>query len=144
LTWASTLGGHVAADVFTVDLLNGTRVYYLAVIEHATRRIHILGATANPMAGWFTQQARSLLVDLEEYAEAIKFLIRDRDSKFVTAFDAVFKSVGIRIIQTPIQAPRANAIRELESVAADLPQQLLERPSWASSLVRQDLLRGPK
>jgi transposase InsO family protein len=51
-------------------------------------------------------------MDLDEHAETIKFLIRDRDSKFVAAFDAVFHSVGIRIIKTPVQAPRANAIME--------------------------------
>ncbi len=81
-------------------------------IEHATRRVHILGATANPMAGWVTRQARNLVMDLEVYAEKIKFLIRDRDSEFVTAFDAVFKSVGIRIIKTPIRSRWANAIME--------------------------------
>jgi len=87
-------------------------VYCLAVIEHATRRIHILGATTNPTAAWVGQQARNLLMDLDEHAETIKFLIRDRDSKFVAAFDAVFHSVGIRVIETPVRAPRADAIME--------------------------------
>jgi transposase len=92
----------IATDFFTVDLLNGAQVYCLAVIEHATRRIHILGATANPTEVWVTQQARNLLMDLEEYAETPKFFIRDRDSRFVAAFDAVFHSVGIRVIKTPV------------------------------------------
>jgi putative transposase len=115
-TWAQFLRSQaeaiIATDFFTVDLLNGAQVYCLAVIEHATRRIHIVGATANPTAAWVTQQARNLLMDLEEYAETLKFLIRDRDSKFVAGFDAVFHSVGIRVIKTPVQAPRANAIME--------------------------------
>ena len=69
----------IATDFFTIDLLNGARVYCLAVIEYATRRIHILGATTNPTAAWVTQQARNLVMDLDEHAETIKFLVRDRD-----------------------------------------------------------------
>jgi putative transposase len=115
-TWAQFLRSQaeaiIATDFFTIDLLNGAQVYCLAVIEHATRRIHILGATTNPTAAWVTQQARNLVMDLDGHAETIKFLIRDRDSKFVAAFDAVFHSLGIRIINTPVQAPRANAIME--------------------------------
>jgi transposase InsO family protein len=84
----------------------------LAVIEHATRRVHVLGVTDHPTAGWVTQQARNLLMDLDAHAEKIKFLIRDRDSKFVAAFDEVFHSVGIQIIKSPVRAPRANAIME--------------------------------
>jgi transposase InsO family protein len=115
-TWAQFLLSQaeaiIATDFFTVDLLNGAQVYCLAVIEHATRRIHILGATTNPTAAWVTQQARNLVMDLDEPAETIKFLIRDRDSKFVAAFDAVFHSLGIRVIKSPVRAPRANSIME--------------------------------
>jgi putative transposase len=115
-TWAQFLRSQaeaiIATDFFTINLLNGAQVYCLAVIEHATRRIHILGATTNPTAAWVGQQARNLLMDLDEHAETIKFLVRDRDSKFVAAFDAVFHSVGIRAIETPVRAPRANAIME--------------------------------
>jgi putative transposase len=113
-TWAQFLRAQaeaiIAIDFFTVDLLNGAQVYCLAVIEHASRRVHVLGVTGNPAAGWVTQQARNLLMDLDDHAEKIKFLIRDRDSKFVAAFDAVFQSAGIRIIRSPVRAPRANAI----------------------------------
>jgi transposase InsO family protein len=115
-TWAQFLRSQaeaiIATDFFTIDLLNGAQVYCLAVIEHATRRIHILGVTTNPTAAWVTQQARNLVMELGEHAETIKFLIRDRDSKFVSAFDAVFHSLGIRIIKSPVQAPGANAIME--------------------------------
>jgi putative transposase len=115
-TWAQFLRSQaeaiIAADFFTVDLLNGAKVYCLAVIEHASRRIHVLGATANPSASWVTQRARNLMMDLDGHAETIKFLLRDRDAKFVAAFDAVFQCTGIRVIKTPVQAPRANAIME--------------------------------
>ena len=59
-----------------------------------------------------TQQARNLLMNLEIQADDLKFLIRDRDAKFTAAFDAVFTTIGLRIIKTPIRAPRANAIAE--------------------------------
>ena len=102
----------LATDFVSVDLLDGTTVYVLAAIEHATRRIRILGVTAHPDNAWVTQQARNLLIDLDQGAESIKFLLRDRDTKFTAAFDAVFTTVGIRIVRSPIQAPRANAIMQ--------------------------------
>jgi len=115
-TWAQFLHAQaeamLATDFFTVDLLDGTTAYVLAVIEHATRRIRILGVTAHPDNAWVTQQARNLLMDLDQRAESMKFLLRDRDTKFTAAFDAVFTAVGIRIVRSPIQAPRANAITE--------------------------------
>jgi putative transposase len=78
-------------------------VYCLTVIEHATRRIHVLGVTGHLTAAWVTQQARNLLMDLDGHTEKIKLLIRDRDSKFVAAFDAVFQSAGIQIIKSPVR-----------------------------------------
>jgi putative transposase len=115
-TWSQFLRGQaeaiLATDFFTVDLLNGTSAYVLAVIEHATRRIRILGVTSRPNDPWVTQMARNLLMDLGGNVDTVKFLIRDRDTKFTTAFDAVFTDVGIRILRSPIQAPRANAIME--------------------------------
>jgi len=115
-TWAQFLHNQaeaiIATDFFTVDLLDGTRAYVLAVIEHASRRIRILGVTAHPDNAWVTQMARNLMMDLEEHVASIKFLLRDRDTKFTAAFDTVFTSTGIRILRSPIRAPRANAIME--------------------------------
>ena len=115
-TWAQFLHAQaqaiLATDFFTVDLLDGTTAYVLAVIEHATRRIRILGVTAHPNSAWVTQVGRNLLMDLDGHLESVKFLLRDRDTKFTAAFDAVFTAAGIRILRSPIQAPRANAIME--------------------------------
>jgi transposase InsO family protein len=102
----------LACDFFTVDLLDGTQAYVLAVIEHATRRIRIIGTTLHPTGEWTTQQARNLIMDLGDHAGRVKFMIRDRGSNFTTAFDAVLADAGIRTVLCSIQTPRMNAITE--------------------------------
>jgi len=87
-------------------------MYILAVIEHASRRIHILGATAHPTAAWVTQAARNLVMDLEEAGSAARYLIRDRDGKFPTQFDAILADAGITVVRSGVQMPRMNAIME--------------------------------
>jgi transposase InsO family protein len=102
----------LACDFFTADLLDGTQAYVLAVIEHATRRIRILGVTLHPTGEWTTQQARNLVMDLGDQAHRVKFMIRDRGSNFTAAFDAVLADAGIRIVLCNVQTPRMNAIAE--------------------------------
>ena len=115
-TWRAFLAGQaktiLAADFFHVDTVLLQRLYVLFFIEHGTRRVHLAGITVHPAGAWVTQQARNLLMNLEGQADGLKFLIRDRDTKFSAAFDAVFTAMGVRIIQTPVLAPRANAVAE--------------------------------
>jgi putative transposase len=102
----------LACDFFTADLLDGTQAYVLAVIEHATRRIRILGITLHPTGEWTAQQARNLVMDLGEQAHRVKFMIRDRGSNYTAAFDAVLAGAGIRTVLCNVQTPRMNAITE--------------------------------
>ena len=115
-TWGQFLkaqaAGVWACDLFHVDTVFLKRIYVLFFIEHASRTVHVVGATTNPTGPWVAQQARNLLMNLGERAGHLKFLIRDRDTKFTMAFDRVFTSLGATVIRTLVRSPRANAIAE--------------------------------
>jgi putative transposase len=128
-TWSEFLSTQarriIACDFLHVDTVLLRRLYVLIFIEHGTRRLHIAGVTGNPTGSWVAQQARNLAMDLGARMDTLRFVIRDRDSKYTLAFDGVFDAEGIQVIRTPPRAPRANAI--CERVVGTLRRELLDR-----------------
>jgi len=100
----------LACDFFTVETITLRRYYVLFFIELGSRRVHLAGCTTNPTGAWVTQQARN--PSFTGLFERTRFLIHDRDSKFSASFDEVFCSGGIKVIHTPVRAPRANGYAE--------------------------------
>jgi transposase InsO family protein len=115
-TWSRFLRSQaealLAADFLETVTLTGARLYILAVIEHASRRVRILGATAHPSAAWATQTARNLVMDIEDTGCQVKYLIRDRDDKYPAVFDAVLADAGIHVVLSGVRMPRMNAMME--------------------------------
>ena len=115
-TWADFLRSQadalLACDFIETVTLNGQRQYILAVIEHATRRVRVLGTTAHPTAGWVVQAIRNLVMDLEDAGCRARYLIRDRDGKFPALMDEILADAGIQTVLTGIRMPRMNAIME--------------------------------
>src|SRR5450631_3642071 len=92
--------GIPALDFFTADLLNGTKVYVLAVTGHGSRRVRVLGATEHPAQSRVVQQARNPLMDLEDARTRAKFVLHDRDASRAQASGAVFQGAGARIVRS--------------------------------------------
>jgi transposase InsO family protein len=114
LSWTEFLRAHasgiIACDFFTVETAWLRTLYVLFWIELGSRRVHLAGVTANPDCAWVTQQARNLAV--EDELSDVRFLIHDRDAKFCGSFDTVIRSEGVRVIETRLRSPKANAVAE--------------------------------
>jgi putative transposase len=116
----------LACDFLTVETAFLQRVYVLFFISLATRRIEYVACTSRPDGRWAAQQARNLVMELGD-EHALRFLVNDRDTKFSGAFDEVFRSEGIDVIRTPVQAPNANAYAErwVRTLRADCLDRIL-------------------
>ncbi|MEU6885603.1 integrase core domain-containing protein [Streptomyces viridosporus] len=113
--------GILAADFLHLDTLSLKRLYALVLIEHDTRRIHLAGVTAQ----WTVQQARNLAMALDRRMDSLRFLLRDRDSRYTSAFDAVFEADDVEVLLSPPRAPKANAI--CERAVGTLRREVLDR-----------------
>jgi putative transposase len=116
----------LACDFLTVETAFLQRIYVLFFISLATRRIEYVACTSHPDGRWVAQQARNLVMQLGD-EHAFRFLVHDRDAKFGHAFDEVFRSEGIKVIRTPVQAPNANAHAErwVRTLRADCLDRIL-------------------
>jgi putative transposase len=130
-SWRSFLRSHgqsiLACDFFTVDTVWLRRLYVLVLLSLGSRRVDYFACTSNPNTAWMLQQARNLLVGLDDRDRRVRFLIHDRDTKFARAFDDLLASEEIKVIRTPVQAPNANAHMErwLGSVRRECVDRLL-------------------
>ena len=116
----------LACDFLTVETAFVQRIYVLFFISLATRRIEYVACTSNPDGGWLAQQARNLIMRFGD-KQTFRFLVHDRDTKFSHAFDEIFRTEGIRVIRTPVQAPNANAHAErwVRTLRADCLDRIL-------------------
>jgi hypothetical protein len=123
--------GIITADYVHVDTVLLRRLYALVIIEHGTRRAHLAGITAHPDGTRATQAARNYLMDLGERAGRVKF---------TDSFDAVFTAAGARILLSPPQAPRANAV--CERMTGTLRRELFDRLPIVNEHHLRQLLTG--
>jgi putative transposase len=118
--------GVLACDFLTVETAFLQRIYVLFFISLATRRIEYIACTSGPDGRWVAQQARNLVMQFGD-EHAFRFLVHDRDTKFSHAFDEVFRTEGLTVIRTPVQAPNANAYAErwVRTLRADCLDRIL-------------------
>ncbi|WP_329567914.1 integrase [Streptomyces sp. NBC_01361] len=121
--------GIIAADFLRLETVALKRLHALVFIEHGTRRLHLAGVAAHPTAQWTTQQAKNLAMTLGCRGDSLRYLLRNRDSKYTRTFNAVFEADDVEILLSPPQAPKANAICErVVGYVPPLPSTLAARP----------------
>ncbi|MEU2741151.1 integrase core domain-containing protein [Streptomyces sp. NPDC007095] len=135
--------GIIAADFLHLDTVSLGRLYALVFIEHRTRRVHLAGVTAHPSAAWTVQQARNLAMTQGCRTDSLRFLLRDRDSKYTRSFDAVFEAEDMEILLSPPRAPRANAIceRVVGTLRREVPDRVLICNEAHAQAVLTDYIR---
>jgi putative transposase len=142
-SWRSFLRAHgesiLACDFFNVDTAWLRRLYVLVFISIGGRRVEYLACTSNPNSAWMLQQARNLLMELDDQDQRVQFLIHDRDSKFPAAFDALLASEKIKVIRTPVRAPNANA--HVERWVGSVRRECLDRLLIVSRRQLEHVLR---
>jgi putative transposase len=111
LAWPAFLRAH-ARGFLAVDTVRLHVLYALFFVEVQTRRVLVAGCIAHPTRDWVVQQARNLCWDLEREGIRPTIFLRDRNTTFAPAFDAVFATQGTRVVRTPVRAPRGNALAE--------------------------------
>jgi transposase InsO family protein len=129
LAWRRFLQAHgesiLACDFLTVDTVWLHRLYVLVFLSIGSRRVEYFACTSKPDTGWMLQQARNLLMELDDRHRQVRFLIHDRDAKFPPAFDALLATENVRLIRTPVQAPNANA--HMERWVGSIRRECLDR-----------------
>jgi len=129
LSWRRFLQAHadsiLACDFFTVDTVWLRRLYVLVFLYVGSRRVEYVACTSKPNRAWMLQQARNLLMELDDRDRQARFLIHDRDTKFPRAFDALLASENVQVVRTPIQAPNANA--HIERWVGSVRRECLDR-----------------
>jgi transposase InsO family protein len=115
----------LACDFFTIDTVWLRRLYVLVFISVGSRRIEHVASTSKPNGDWMLQQARNLLMELDDHARPVRFLVHDRDAKFPRTFDALLAGAKIKVIRAPVQAPNANA--HIERWVGSVRRECLDR-----------------
>ena len=111
-SWSTFLSNQ-ASQTWACDFLQTYDIFFrpifaFIIVELGSRRVVYVGVTRAPTAKWTAQQLRNAT----PFEEAPRSLIRDNDDKFGVDFDRVAKTVGIRVLRTPVRAPKANAVCE--------------------------------
>jgi len=110
--WLTFVRNHaqtmLAYDFFVVVTAPFRILYVLVIMELGRRQILHHNVTTHPSPEWTLQQFREALTEEHPY----RFLIHDRDSIFSKELDKAVTAMGVRILKTPVRAPKANAVCE--------------------------------